>query len=242
MVAVSYTYADAPTPALEQVSWSLAAGRSLALVGESGAGKTTLLDLVTGLLGPTTGMVTVDGVPLTEVDVDAWQRRIGLVQQHSPLFHVSVAENVSGSRVEVDRDRVCESLELANARSFVDVLPAGIDTVIGEAGAKLSGGQRQRLALARALYRRPWLLVLDEPTSALDAESEQLLVAALSSLRGECAVIIAAHRLATIRGADEVLVLDHGRVVERGSYAALAADPSGLLARMLGGDGPGTAP
>ena len=242
MVDVSYTYAEADSPAIERVTWSLDRGRSLALVGESGSGKTTLLDLVTGLLVPDAGAVTVDGVPLTEVDVAAWQRRIGLVQQHSPLFHASIAENVSEAATDVDRGRVWECLDLANAAAFVDALPAGMDTVVGAAGAKLSGGQRQRLALARALYRRPWLLVLDEPTSALDAESEQLLVAALSSVRGECAVLVAAHRLATIRDADELLVLDHGRVVARGSYPALAADPAGLLTRVLGRDGTAAAP
>jgi len=236
LVGVGFTYPGADRPAVADVSVRLARGEVLGLVGESGSGKTTLLDLVTGLLVPTTGAIAVDGVPLTDLDVDAWQRGIGLVQQHSPLFHASIAENVAGTDAAPDRGRVVEALDLAHARTFVDAMPDGIDTVVGEAGAKLSGGQRQRLALARALYREPWLLVLDEPTSALDAESEQLLVAALRSLRGKCAIVVAAHRLATIRDADEVLVLAHGQVVERGTFRALAAERDGVLARMLAGD------
>ena len=237
MIDVSFSYPEAPRPALDGVSWSLARGETVAIVGESGSGKTTMLDLITGLLLPTAGAVTVDGVATPDLDVDAWQRRIGLVQQHNPLFHVSVAENVAGTDGPPDPVRVLDVLELAQARSFVDALPAGIDTVVGEAGAKLSGGQRQRLALARALYRDPWLLVLDEPTSALDPESEQLLVATLRSLRGRCAVVVAAHRLATVRHADEVLVLADGRVVERGPFATLATTPDSALARMLTGGG-----
>src|SRR5438093_7759823 len=141
-----------------------------------------MLDLVTGLLVPTAGRIAVDGVPLTELDVEAWQSHIGLVLQESPLFHATVRENVAGDR-EADEDLVWRCLAAAHARSFVDELPAGLDTIIGERGGRLSGGERQRLGLARALYRQPWLLVLDEAPSALDSVSESLVLDALRELK-----------------------------------------------------------
>jgi len=230
---VGFTFPGTGRAVLRDLSFTLAPGRTIALVGESGAGKTTVLDLVTGLLTPTAGSISVDGVALGDLDVEQWQARIGLVLQQSPLFHASVLDNVRWTEPDLDEMRARHCLELAQASTFVDRLPEGIHTVIGEAGGKLSGGERQRIALARALYRDPWLLVLDEPTSALDAESEGAMLRALASIRGTCAVLVAAHRVRTIRDADEIIVLADGAVRERGSWSELLAAPDGLLTRVV---------
>ncbi len=233
---ISFTFPGASAKVLDGVSWRLSPGETIAFVGESGAGKTTMLDLVTGLLDTTTGSVDVDGVPLSEIDVEAWQAHIGVVLQESPLFHGTVRQNVVGDR-EADDERIWECLVAAHARSFVADLPDQLDTLIGERGGRLSGGQRQRLALARALYRQPWLLVLDEATSALDSVSEEIVLDALRGLRGSISMIVVAHRLATIEMADRIYVLDAGQVVQSGSWADLLADQSGKLAQMAAKQG-----
>lgn len=220
---VSYTFPGAEHPALINVSWSLRRGDCVAFVGESGSGKTTMLDVVTGLLTPATGMVIADGVPLAQLDLEAWQSRIGIVMQTTPLFHESVLENVRWTEPELDRDRAMHCLEVAHAREFVERLSDGPDTIIGEGGGRLSGGERQRIAIARALYRDPWLLLLDEPTSALDTRSEEAVLGALESLPASLTTLVASHRNRTVLMADQVLVLEHGRLAERTSSRDLAA-------------------
>jgi ABC-type multidrug transport system fused ATPase/permease subunit len=233
---VSFAFPGVATQVLDDVSWELRPGESVAFVGESGAGKTTMLDLVTGLLVPTAGRMAVDGVSLTELDVEAWQSHIGLVLQDSPLFHATIRENIVGDRA-ADDDFVWECLADAHAKNFVAELPAGLETVIGERGGRLSGGQRQRVGLARALYRRPWLLILDEATSALDSVSENVVLEALRGLRGHVAMMIVAHRLATVEMADRIFVLEAGRIVQSGTWADLQSDAGGPFARMAAKQG-----
>ncbi|MBM3673232.1 MAG: ABC transporter ATP-binding protein [Actinobacteria bacterium] len=232
---VSFSYPGREVTAIEQVSWTLEAGACLALVGESGSGKTTVLDLVTGLLEPAGGTIQLDGIDQHALDIDAWQRSIGVVIQDSPVFFGTVLENVAWG-AEPDRARAQRCLEQANAAAVVAALPEGLDTHVGLHGSRLSGGQRQRLALARALYREPLLLVLDEATSALDAASEQAIQSALSRLKGTCSIILVAHRLKTVEMADTIVVLAGGRVVEAGTWTELER-AGGTFRRMLTAQG-----
>ena len=228
---VNFAFPGADRPALVNVSWALQRGERLAFIGDSGSGKTTMLDVVSGLLTPTTGMVVADGVPLADLDLEAWQSQIGIVMQTTPLFHDSVFENVRWTDPDLDRDRAMYCLELAHAREFVERLPDGPDTIIGEGGGRLSGGERQRVAIARALYRDPWLLLLDEPTSALDAHSEEAVLEALESLPASLTTLVASHRNRTVCLADRVLALEHGRVVDDISPGELlGAAPDAVLA------------
>jgi len=218
---VSFSYPGSDAVVLEDVDWVLRRGECIAFVGESGGGKTTMLDLVTGLLTPTAGAILVDGVSLQEFDRRAWQRRLGFVPQEPPLFHASVEDNIAWGSGPADLDRVWRCARMAHADGFIQALPDGMHTVIGERGGRLSGGQRQRLALARALYREPWLLLLDEPTSALDSDAEAVVQAALEDVRGHCSIVLVAHRLGTVRMADRIHVVERGAVVEQGSWDEL---------------------
>ena len=221
--AVSYRYPGRTNDVLDAVSWRMTKGECVAVVGESGSGKTTMLDILSGLLSPTGGDVEVDGRPLSGLDIQSWEERLGLVLQESPLFHATVAENIAWGADHVDRDWMAECARMAHAKAFVDDLPEGFDTVIGERGGRLSGGQRQRVALARALYRRPWLLLLDEATSALDGPSEAQVQAALGELKGTCTMVMVAHRLSSVRIADRIIVMASGSIVEEGTWDELMA-------------------
>ncbi len=207
------------------------ARRTTAVVGPSGAGKTTVADLVIGLVFPGRGRVTVDGADLSPETAVAWRGGIGYVAQETTLFHDTVLANVRWSRPDATDEEVREALRTA-AADFVDRLPAGLETVVGDRGLALSGGERQRLALARALLRRPSLLVLDEATSALDSESERRILEALDALHGRTTILLITHRLATARRADRVYVLEAGRVAEAGSWDELIERPDGRLRLM----------
>jgi ATP-binding cassette subfamily C protein len=197
-------------PALDGVTLEIPAGRITALIGPSGAGKTTVVDLITGLLAPDSGEVTVDGTALGEVSLTQWRSGIGYVPQESLLVHDTIRTNVTlGDRTVTD-SRVVEALRAAGMWSFVATLPAGLDTVIGERGARLSGGQRQRLSLARALLHHPRLLVLDEPTAALDGEAERAVWEAVRELRGSATVVAISHQPALLAVADRVYHLERG--------------------------------
>ena len=220
---VSFTYPGADEPVLEDLSFEAHKGQTVALVGASGAGKTTLCNLVARFYDPTTGRVTLDGTDLRDIDVEVFRTLLGVVEQDVFLFDGTVADNIGYARRDATRDEVVRAAELANAAEFIDELDLGYETLIGERGVRLSGGQRQRLAIARAILADPRILILDEATSALDTHSERLIQASLEDLmRGRTCFVIA-HRLSTITGADLILVLSQGRIVERGTHDELMA-------------------
>ena len=228
---VSVRFPGMQSPALSDVSATIERTECVALVGASGSGKSTFADLLTELLAPAEGSILVDGVPLASFDANLWRARIGVVQQENPLFHTTIAGNVAWGDEHEDEEKIVACLKRAHAWEFVEKLPDGLRTEVGEKGAKLSGGQRQRIAIARALYRDPWLLILDEATSALDGESEQVVQDSLDELKGSCAMLIVAHRLKTVKRADKILVLDHGRLLEEGSWKELT-DKRGAFWKM----------
>jgi ATP-binding cassette subfamily C protein len=217
---VSFSYPPERTPVLCDVTLDIPARQTTALVGTSGGGKTTLADLLIGLLRPDEGAVTLDGTPLSEIDLAHWRDSLGYVAQESVLFDDTIRANLM-PQPPVDEEFLLEALSSARLDDFVNALPRGLDTVVGERGVRLSGGERQRLALARALVRRPALLILDEATSALDYENESLIREALARLHGDMTVVMITHRLALARGADRIHVLEAGRVIQSGPWSEL---------------------
>ena len=229
---VSYSYTLQSRRILHSIQLDVEAGRTTAIVGPSGSGKTTLADLVMGLLHPDSGRVLVDGLPLTADRLHSWRRAIGYVPQETFLLHDSVRANLAWAMPDATENDMWRALELASARSFVSALPQGIDTIVGDRGARLSGGERQRLALARALLRRPSLLILDEATSALDAASEGQILDAIRQLHGTLTIILITHRLWAVRDADMIHVIADGRVAESGSWLELSRLQGGLFRRL----------
>jgi len=218
--AVSYHYPQAYKDAISNLSLDLKVKGFVAIVGRSGCGKSTLLDLIMGLIDPVKGRILVDGVDLFKLNRHDYRRKIGFVSQDSVFFTGSLRENLCLDN-ESDEMHIQDSLEIAQIGDFVASLPDGLDTEIGEAGIKLSGGQRQRLSIARALIRRPSILILDEATSALDSESESAFQKAIEAVSHKYTMIIVAHRLSTVRKADQIYVLEDGHLVQSGDYASL---------------------
>ncbi|HEX5727049.1 MAG TPA: ABC transporter ATP-binding protein, partial [Longimicrobiaceae bacterium] len=208
-------------PVLREVEVDAPPGSTTALVGSSGSGKSTLVSLVMAFNRPTRGRVTVDGRDLAELRLADYRAQLGVVLQENFLFDGTVADNIRFARPDATRPEIEEVARLANADEFVAGLPNGYDTVVGERGIKLSGGQRQRIAIARALLADPRILILDEATSSLDSESEFRIQEGLRRLRQGRTSFVIAHRLSTIRSADQILVLEQGEVVERGTHAEL---------------------
>ena len=237
---VAFRYPEDARLVLDDVSFRIARGAVTAVVGASGAGKTTLLHLLCGFYDPTAGAVRVDGVALADLDRVAWRRRIGYVGQDVFLFNASVRDNIAYGRRDATDAEIAAAARQANAHEFIVELPAGYATVVGDRGARLSGGQRQRIALARAFVRRPDLLILDEATNALDGVSEHLVQQSIQAVRGQCTVVIVAHRLDTILDVDHVVVLERGRVVEQGALATLLAG-EGMFRRLYARRGEGGA-
>jgi ATP-binding cassette subfamily C protein len=224
---VSFVYPTLTRPAVDAVDLVIPARRTTAVVGPSGSGKSTIADLVMGLVRPSAGRVVVDGRELDEEWLRGWREGIGYVAQDTVLFHDSVRENLRWARPEATDAELWEALRASAADGFVQALPDGIGTVIGDRGVRLSGGERQRLALARALLRRPSLLILDEATSALDTENERRIRDAIAALHGRVTILLITHRLSSVRDADAIHVMEGGRLIESGDFSALLAKPRG---------------
>ncbi len=219
---VSLSY-DGGRPAVSDLSFSVPAGASVALVGATGSGKSTTMALLSRLWDPQVGRITIDGIDIRDVTLESLRRQIGVVFQDSAVFHRSIADNIRIGSPGATLEQVQRAAELAEAHDFILRQPQGYDTIVGERGVNLSGGERQRLAIARALLKNPPVLILDEATSALDTATEARIQKALEQLMHGRTTFLIAHRLSTIRKADMILVLQQGRIIERGSFDALVA-------------------
>ena len=229
---VTFCYPSRPdSPALSALSLSLKPGQKVALVGPSGAGKSTVLQLLLRFYDPDAGVIRFDGVDIRHADPQELRRRMALVPQDPVIFGADAWENIRYGFTGVDEAALRRAAEAAHAAEFLDRLPQGFNTFLGERGIRLSGGQRQRIAIARAILRDPAVLLLDEATSSLDAESERLVQEALEQLMQARTTLIIAHRLATVRKVDQILVMDHGRIVASGSHDELVTE-HGLYARL----------
>lgn len=217
--------------ALEQVTFSVDPGKLVALVGPSGAGKTTLTYLIPRLYDPTTGTIRIDGHDLKDVTLASLSQQIGMVTQETYLFHDTIRTNLQYAKLDASQSEMEEACRVANIHQFIHDLPDGYDTVVGERGYRLSGGEKQRIALARVILKDPKILVLDEATSSLDSESEQLIQEALKRVMAKRTSIVIAHRLSTILAADQILVIDRGQIVERGTHTELV-DINGVYANL----------
>lgn len=231
--AVTFAYPGSANNTIDGVTLTIPYGAIVAIVGESGAGKTTLVDLVLGLHHPSSGSITADGVDISTAPAK-WRSKLGYVPQDVFLLDASIAENVAFDvdRADIDLDRLADALEQAQLNDVVAGLPGTVDSQVGERGALLSGGQRQRIGIARALFRRPKLLILDEATSALDSETEHRFGQALERLHGSLTVIVVAHRLSTVRNADQIVFLERGRVTSVGTFDEVRRD-NPLFARWV---------
>jgi subfamily B ATP-binding cassette protein MsbA len=208
---------------LKDINLIITKGKTVALVGPSGGGKSTLADLVPRFYDPTSGDVRIDGMSIRDYDIESLRKQMGIVTQESILFNDTIFNNIAFGMPNISRESVMDAARIANAHDFIMQTEKGYDTFIGERGSRLSGGQRQRLSIARAVLKNPAILILDEATSALDSESEKLVQEALFNLMKNRTSIVIAHRLSTIQHADEILVIQEGQIVERGTHAALSA-------------------
>jgi subfamily B ATP-binding cassette protein MsbA len=227
---VSFGYAE-DRPVLADISFVAEPGQLIGLVGPSGSGKSTLVSLIPRFYDPVSGAVMIDGHDLKSVTVKSIRRQIGFVLQDTQLFYAPIWQNIAYGQPDATRDQIIRAAQLAQAHEFIEALPSGYDTIVGQGGLMLSGGQRQRLGIARAMVRDAAILVLDEPSSGLDAESERLVFEGLDRLLAGKTTFVIAHRLATIEKADLILVLDRGRIVERGTHSELL-ERNGLYAEL----------
>jgi ATP-binding cassette, subfamily C, bacterial CydD len=229
---VSFRYPDRDEDAISGVSLDLRTGRTVGLVGPSGAGKSTLVSLLLRLVDPTAGRVMVDGTDLRDLPQDHWWRHVAVVSQDIHLFPGTLRENIALASPDAPVGEIEAAAAAAGLAVDIAAMPAGLDTPVSERGTSLSGGQRQRVAIARALLADPAVLILDEATAALDGSTEQIVHDAIARISRDRAVLVVAHRMATVRDADEIVVLDHGTVVERGSHETLLTN-AGTYHRLV---------
>ncbi len=218
---VSFKYNERKKTALDNFDFSFDKGKTYALIGKSGAGKSTLVDLLLNLYSPTKGSIIVDGLELDKISLSSWREKIGIVNQDIFLFHDTIEDNIRFGNEKASMEDIIKVSKLAYADDFIQKLPEKYETIVGEKGQKLSGGERQRVALARALIKNPEILILDEATAQLDSHSEKLIQEAIDNLRKEKTIIIIAHRLSTIINADEIIVINEGKLIENGSHEEL---------------------
>lgn len=231
-VDVTFNYSDSPEKILDKVNITAKIGEIIAFVGSSGAGKTTLVDLIPRFFDPTGGKILIDGIDIKEVKIEELRKLMGIVTQETILFNETVFNNIAYGLSDIPMERVVEVATVANAHKFIQEMPNGYDTIVGERGTKISGGQRQRLSIARALLKNPPIMIFDEATSALDNESEVLVQEAIEHLMKERTTFVIAHRLSTIRNADKIIVLDKGKIVQQGKHEELLADEAGIYNKL----------
>jgi subfamily B ATP-binding cassette protein MsbA len=221
---VGFSYQEQPV--LQDINWRVKKGSLVAIVGESGSGKSTLMDLLQRFYDVSAGSIEIDGIDLRDLSVASLRGLIGVVSQESILFNMTAAQNIAFGDDNPDLDKIIAAAKVANAHEFILELDNGYQTVLGERGNKLSGGQKQRIAIARAVYKNPAILILDEATSALDTASETLVQQALENLMHKRTSFVIAHRLSTVKNADEIIVLSKGQIVEQGNHETLLAQES----------------
>ncbi len=229
---VSFKYEDSDVKVLDNLNFSVKRGEIIALVGPSGGGKSTLADLIPRFYDPTEGQIIIDGNNIKDVTIESLRSKMGIVTQETFLFNTNIAENIAYGLKDYPIDKIIEAAKTANAHNFISEMPQGYNTVIGERGVKLSGGQRQRLTIARALLKNPEIMIFDEATSALDNESEILVQEAIERLMLNRTTFVIAHRLSTIRNATNILVLDRGRIIQKGTHDKLISEEKGLYKKL----------